>query len=137
QHWLYTDPGHSRDARHFAWIEILNEFSTDVVDRREYVQYQSYLWQQQCNLFEVPFYYIEYGIAQLGALAMWRQYLDNREQTLDQYMEALSLGYTKTLKELFAVAGIRFDFSKKYIREIAHFVKGKLADMGAATNGIK
>jgi oligoendopeptidase F len=82
------------------------------------------------HLFEVPFYYIEYGIAQLGAIAMWRQYRQNKEQALDNYMSALSLGYTKTLKELYATAGIKFDFSPAYIKELATFVTPLLREMG-------
>jgi oligoendopeptidase F len=80
----------------------------------------------------VPFYYIEYGIAQLGAIAMWRQYRQNKEQALNNYMNALSLGYTKTLKELYTVAGIKFDFSAAYIKELAEFVTPVLKEMGVS-----
>jgi len=126
QHWLYTNPGHTRDQRKTAWTEILNEFAPDSVDWSDQEAYRYYLWQKQLHLFEVPFYYIEYGIAQLGAIAMWRQYRENKEQALDRYMDALSLGYTKTLKELYATAGIHFDFSEEYIRELGGFVKEQL-----------
>jgi oligoendopeptidase F len=78
----------------------------------------------------VPFYYIEYGIAQFGAIAMWRQYRNNKEQALDNYMAALSLGYTKTLKELYATAGISFDLSPAYVKELADFVVPVLNEMG-------
>ena len=81
-------------------------------------------------MFEVPFYYIEYGIAQLGAIAMWRQYRQNKEQALNNYMSALSLGYTKTLKELYSTAGIKFDFSAGYIKELGDFVTPILGEMG-------
>ncbi|RZL16987.1 MAG: M3 family oligoendopeptidase, partial [Pedobacter sp.] len=96
QHWLYTNPGHTVAAREAAWMEILNEFTTGVVDWTGFEEYRAHFWQKQLHLFEVPFYYIEYGIAQLGAIAMWRQYMENKEQALDNYMAALSLGYTKT-----------------------------------------
>ncbi len=128
QHWLYTNPGHTRNQRKIAWTEILNEFSTHTADWSGHEAYQSYLWQKQLHLFEVPFYYIEYGIAQLGAIAMWRQYRENSEQTLDRYMDTLSLGYTKTLNELYAAAGIRFDFSTDYVRELGGFVKKRLEE---------
>ena len=81
------------------------------------------------HLFEVPFYYIEYGIAQLGALAMWRQYKQNKEQALSNYCNALSLGYTKSLKELYQIAGIQFDFSPAYIKELAAFVTAAIEEM--------
>jgi oligoendopeptidase F len=132
QHWLYTHPGHTVDERRENWLSILNEFTTGVVDWTGFEEYRSNFWQKQLHLFEVPFYYIEYGIAQLGAIAMWRQYRDNKEKALDNYMAALSLGYTKTLKELYATAGIRFDFSPAYIRELGSFVKERLSEMGVS-----
>jgi oligoendopeptidase F len=122
QHWLYTNPGHTLKQREDAWLGILNEFSTGITDWSGFEEYRTNFWQKQLHLFEVPFYYIEYGIAQLGAIAMWRQYRQNKEQALENYMSALSLGYTKTLKDLYAAAGIKFDFSANYIKELADFV---------------
>lgn len=130
QHWLYTHPGHTHLERQQNWLDILNEFTTGVVDWKGFEDYRANFWQKQLHLFEVPFYYIEYGIAQLGAIAMWRQYRENKEQALDNYMKALSLGYTKTLKELYDAAGIRFDFSPAYIEELGSFVKDRLEEMG-------
>ena len=130
QHWLYTHPGHSIKEREESWMTILNEFSTGITDWRGFEDYRTNFWQKQLHLFEVPFYYIEYGIAQLGAIAMWRQYRQNKEQALDNYMNALSLGYTKTLKDLYAAGGIRFDFSAGYIKELADFVTPILGEMG-------
>lgn len=130
QHWLYTNPGHTDEERTKNWMIILNEFSNGVVDWTGFEDYRESFWQKQLHLFEVPFYYIEYGIAQLGAIAMWRQYRENKEQALDKYMKALSLGYTKTLKELYATAGIKFDFSPSYIQELGSFVKERLEEMG-------
>ena len=118
QHWLYTNPGHSVQAREEEWMRILGEFSTGLVDWSGFEEYRRSFWQKQLHLFEVPFYYIEYGIAQLGALAMWRQYRGNREQALSNYQAALALGYTKGLKDLYSTAGIRFDFSPGYVAEI-------------------
>jgi len=130
QHWLYTHPGHTHEERKTEWMSILNEFSTNTVDWTGFEEYRQYFWQKQLHLYEVPFYYIEYGIAQLGAIAMWRQYRQNKEQALDNYMKALSLGYTKTLKELYATAGIKFDFSPAYVAELGAFVKERLGEMG-------
>ncbi len=132
QHWLYTNPGHSITQREEAWLAILNEFSNGITDWSGFDEYRTNFWQKQLHLFEVPFYYIEYGIAQLGAIAMWRQYRGNKEQALNNYMSALSLGYTKTLKELYATAGIKFDFSAGYIKELADFVAPILGEMGEA-----
>lgn len=126
QHWLYTHPGHTVAEREEEWLSILDEFATDNVDWSEFGTYRANLWQKQLHLFEVPFYYIEYGIAQLGAIAMWRQYKQNKEQALDNYMTALSLGYTRTLKELYTAAGIRFDFSPANIKELSGFVQEQM-----------
>ena len=132
QHWIYTNVGHTDEQRTEAWLNILNEFSTEVVDWAGFEEYRANFWQKQLHLFEVPFYYIEYGIAQLGALAMWRQYRSDKEQALNNYMKALSLGYTKTLKELYDTAGIKFNLSPEYINEIGGFVKERLGEMGVS-----
>lgn len=130
QHWIYTHKGHTTDERKAAWLDILAEFSTGIVDWTGFEEFRAHSWQKQLHLFEVPFYYIEYGIAQLGAIAMWRQYRQNKEQALNNYMAALSQGYTKTLKELYATAGIRFDLSPAYVKELADFVEPVLKEMG-------
>ena len=78
------------------------------------------------HLFEVPFYYIEYGMAQLGALAVWRNYNTNKAKALEQYKAALSLGYTKTIGDIYKTAGIEFNFSQNYIKELMLFVKDEL-----------
>ena len=83
-------------------------------------------WQAQLHIFEVPFYYIEYGFAQLGALALWRQYKQQPKQALDNYINALKSGYTLSIPEIYRLAGIRFDFSEKYISELVSFVKEEL-----------
>ena len=92
-------------------------------------EYRQYLWLRQLHLFEVPFYYIEYGIAQLGAIGMWKQFQENRETALDNYMNALSLGGTKTLPELYRAAGLPFDFSPTYIKDLAAFVLREMEKM--------
>jgi oligoendopeptidase F len=89
-------------------------------------QYRSYSWQRQLHLFEVPFYYIEYGIAQLGAIGMWKQYRETPTKALENYMHGLSLGGTQTLPELYKSAGIDFDFSPEKISESMLFVKKEL-----------
>ncbi|MDI9320844.1 MAG: M3 family oligoendopeptidase [Phycisphaerales bacterium] len=132
QHWLYTHPRHSVEEREKVWKEIHQEFATGNVDWSEFQEYQFSFWQKQLHLFEVPFYYIEYGIAQLGAIAMWRQYKQNKEQALDNYMAALCAGYTKTLKELYGIAGIKFDFSPAYIKELSSFVHNEMQQLKAS-----
>ncbi|MEO6831651.1 MAG: M3 family metallopeptidase, partial [Chitinophagaceae bacterium] len=100
------------------------------VDYSGFEEYRRNFWQKQLHLFEVPFYYIEYGIAQLGAIAMWRQYRGDKKAALTNYQSALALGYTKPLNELYETAGIRFDFSPAYVAELGAFVKGAMEELG-------
>jgi len=111
------------------WLEVSERFSTGMTDWRGYEEQRAHQWQGQLHLFEVPFYYIEYGFAQLGALALWRNYKSNPSQTLAQFKGALSLGYTVSIPELYKTAGIAFDFSPEYIRELAAFVQEELSKL--------
>lgn len=126
QHWLYAHPGHTNDERTTAWMDILTAFGDGVVDYSGLEVYRSNAWQRQLHLFEVPFYYIEYGIAQLGAIGMWMQYKQDREQALNNYCNALALGGTATLPQLYEAAGLKFDFSPAVIKELMDFVKTEL-----------
>ena len=126
QHWVYEHPTHSIEERTARWNEILLEFSDDVIDYSGLENFRSNLWQKQLHLFEVPFYYIEYGIAQLGAIGMWRQFKLNKQQALDNYCDVLSKGGTQTLPELFETAGLKFDFSPDTIKVLMDFVKAEM-----------
>ncbi len=126
QHWVYEHPLHTHEERTAAWVAILKEFQDGVVNYEGLDNYRSNAWQRQLHLFEVPFYYIEYGIAQLGAIGMWKQYKTNPEQALDNYCNALSLGGTRTLPELYKTAGLEFDFSPEKIKGLMEFVKTEM-----------
>ena len=130
QHWIYENPNHSVEERMATWVEMQAQYSSNVTDWEGLEQYRSMAWQRQLHLYEVPFYYIEYGMAQLGAIAMWRNYKQNPEKALDDYMAALRLGYTRSIGEIYEAAGIRFDFSREYVRELAAFVKDEMAKLG-------
>jgi oligoendopeptidase F len=123
QHWIYEYPAHTHEERTATWNEILNEFQDDIIDYSGLETYRINGWQRQLHLFEVPFYYIEYGIAQLGAIGMWMQFKENKEQAIDNYCRALALGGTKTLPQLFETAGLKFDFSPERIKVLMEFVK--------------
>lgn len=129
QHWIYTHPEHTIQERKQAWKEIFSRFGEGFVDWNGLEENQENLWQKQLHIFEVPFYYIEYAIAQLGAIAVWKNYKENPEKGLNQYLDALKLGYTKTIKEIYETAGIKFDFSAAYIKELAVFVESELAKL--------
>ena len=126
QHWIYTNPDHTDAERTEAWIQIYEPFGAGFADWSEHPEAEANLWQKQLHIFEVPFYYIEYGMAQLGAIAVWKNYKENPEKGLQQYLDALKLGYTKTIKEIYETAGIKFDFSAGYVKELAEFVKGEM-----------
>ena len=131
QHWVYEHPTHSIDERTHTWKEIVAEFSTSSIDYTGLDKYRAIGWQRQLHLFEVPFYYIEYGIAQLGAIGMWMQYQKNPAQALENYMKALSLGGTKTLPELYTAAGIEFNFSPQYVKKLMNFASDELEKLYA------
>lgn len=126
QHWLYTNPGHSRETRRQAWLDLFERFGGGFSDWAGYESFQENLWQKQLHLYEVPFYYIEYGMAQLGAIAVWKNFRQNPEKAVKQYIEALKLGYTKPIPEMYRTAGVRFDFSGEYVRSLAAFVHEEL-----------
>ncbi len=126
QHWLYLNPQHNRAERKAAWMETLLEFSSPEVAPSEVEGYSEYLWHKQLHIFEVPFYYIEYGMAQLGAIAIWKQYRENPDATISNFINALKLGYTRPIGEIYEAAGIRFDFSRENVRSLGEFVRKEL-----------
>ncbi len=129
QHWVYENPGHSENERTEAWMNILNGFSSSIIDYSGLMPYRNISWQRQLHLFEVPFYYIEYGIAQLGALGMWKQFRENKEKAIQNYTSALSLGGTRTLPELYKAAGLTLDFSPEKIHELMEMVSTELKSL--------
>ena len=126
QHWIYSNPDHTEEERNDQWFVILEEFSSPVIDFTGLDEYRRYAWQRQLHLYEVPFYYIEYGIAQLGAIGLWQQYKQNPDMAINNYIKALSLGGTQTLPELFKAAGLQFDLSPGHISKLMLFVKEEL-----------
>ncbi len=130
QHWIYENPQHTIEERNKAWMNILSEFTSSAVDFSGLDMFRQTSWQRQLHLFEVPFYYIEYGIAQLGAIGMWKQYKADPNKALENYTHALSLGGTKTLPQLYASAGLPFDFSPETIKDLMLFVKQELDAIG-------
>ncbi|HYG19988.1 MAG TPA: M3 family oligoendopeptidase [Ohtaekwangia sp.] len=126
QHWVYENPSHTLPERKEAWNRIFDTFSDTITDWSGLQNAKDYLWQKQLHLYEVPFYYIEYGMAQLGALAVWRNFRKDPRKGLQGYQNALKLGYLRTIPEIYAAADIKFDFSRDYIRELMKFVREEL-----------
>jgi oligoendopeptidase F len=125
QHWIYTTP-HTAEERRAEWKNIMQKLGSSIVDWDGQEDALLNLWQKQLHLYEVPFYYIEYGMAQLGAIAMWRSYKLLGKEALSNYDEALKLGYTKSIGEIYQTAGIEFNFSQAYVNELADFIKTQL-----------
>jgi oligoendopeptidase F len=131
QHWVYENPAHTLQERAVRWTEILDEFSSKVIDFSGLEEYRANSWQRQLHLFEVPFYYIEYGIAQLGAIGLWKQFKQNKEAALDNYSKALGLGGTATLPRLYEAAGLKFNFSGDNINQLMLFVDAEMKALEA------
>lgn len=127
QHWIYTHPAHNLEERKAEWVNTFSTFSDRQTNWNEYEEARNYLWQKQLHLYEVPFYYIEYGMAQLGAIAVWKNFRKDPKAGLQGYLNALKLGNLKSIPEIYSAAGINFDFSKEYIRSLMHFVDEELA----------
>jgi len=131
QHWLYTHPNHTLEERTAEWVNIATRFDTGVTDMSGYENYLANSWQKQLHLYEVPFYYIEYGFAQLGAIAIWRNVLKDKKSGLDGYKHMLELGYTVTIPELYEAGKVKFDFSPEYVGELFEFVWDELQKLKA------
>lgn len=130
QHFLYTNPAHTREERRAHWLELHQRFG-GLADFSGFEDALAYGWQRQLHLFEVPFYYIEYGIAKLGALQVWQRALTDRAEAVGRYRDALSLGGSRPLPELFEAAGARWDFSYDTIAPLMDLVRAELATLPA------
>jgi oligoendopeptidase F len=125
QHWLYSHPGHTHEDRRTAWTGLMDRFGGDV-DWTGHESARANLWHKQLHLFLHPFYYVEYGIAQLGALQVWANSRRDSGSALKQYLTGLSLGGSRPLPELFSAAGCRFDFSRQTVRPLVQLVAEEL-----------
>lgn len=126
QLWLYRNPGHTHSEREDAWVQMFNEFSPSNVDYTGYEDFSKITWQKQLHIFEVPFYYIEYGIAQLGAIGVWRNYSRDKTKALYHFKKALAGGNTFTLPETYERAKVAFDFSSSNIKQLSKFVQKEM-----------
>ncbi len=126
QHWIYENPSHSQQERQTAWTYIYEQFADNQTDWEGLEQFKRTMWHRQLHVFELPFYYIEYGIAQLGAIGVWKNFKENPQKGLEGYLNALQLGYTQPIGKIYETAGIKFDFSEKNISNLMDFVKKEL-----------
>lgn len=131
QHWVYTHPEASIEARNDTWVELVGKFMP-WVDRRGLEASTRVSWQRKLHLFEVPFYYVEYGIAQLGALQVWRNAREDYGQAVSQYRRGLALGGSRPLPELFEAAGCKFDFSSATLGPLIEMTMSEIKRLGDA-----
>jgi oligoendopeptidase F len=124
QHWVYTHPQDAADPNQCdaVWEKLWQRFIPDV-DWTGHEEVRKTGWHRKPHIFTSPFYYIEYGMAQIGALQVWRNSLTDRAEALTAYREALSLGGTKTLPELFASAGAEFRFDSALLTELVSLIE--------------
>lgn len=125
QHWLYLNPDHSIEDRDKAWSNLIDRFGGNV-DWTHYELAKAKLWHKQLHIFLHPFYYVEYGIAQLGALQVWANYKNNKSKALNDYKAALALGGSKPLPELFKRCNIQFDLSRDTVAPMADLLRKEL-----------
>jgi len=125
QHWIYTHPGHSRAERTAAWLELMDRFG-GLVDWSGHERARANLWHRQLHIFLHPFYYVEYGIAQLGALQVWANSKRDKAGALRAYQQALALGGSRPLPELFGAAGCRLEFTAQTIKPLVELVRAEL-----------
>lgn len=128
QHWIYTNSDHSPEERADYFGSLMDRFNQGV-DWTSLYEQKRYRWLFQLHIFQVPFYYIEYGIAQLGALSIYKNYLENQEKTVEDYINFLKTGYKVPIDKVYEKAGIKLDFSESYVGEIVDFVKDRLSEL--------
>jgi oligoendopeptidase F len=128
QHWIYSHPGHSRAERQKAWLDLMDRFAGDV-DWSGYAEARANAWHRQLHIFLHPFYYVEYGIAQLGALQIWANSRRDKAQALRDYHRGLALGGSRPLPELFQAAGCRFDFTAQTVQPLVKLVSDELGKL--------
>ena len=131
QHWIYLNPQHTSSERNAHFSELLNEFGPQNINWQGFEAEHQNIWQKQLHIFEIPFYYIEYGISQIGALQVYKNFKKDQKWALESYKSGLKLGGTKPLPELWKTMNIQFDFSAETIRELMIFVEQELEQLYA------
>ena len=126
QTWIYTSgQGGDADARDAEWLRLRSRFERGV-DWTGLEQERAARWYRQLHIFLYPFYYIEYGIAQIGALQVWRNSLDDPAHAVARYREALALGAVRPLPEIYRTAGARLTFDAGAIGELVELVEREI-----------
>ncbi|MDN5341721.1 MAG: oligoendopeptidase [Oceanotoga sp.] len=128
QHWIYTNPNHTVQERNEYFASLVDRFD-EGIDWSDLEKEKQIKWMRQLHVFEVPFYYIEYAMSQLGAIAIYKNYKENGKSAIKMYDDFLKLGYSKGIKDIYETAGIKFDFSRDYVKSLVEFIKGELSNI--------
>ncbi|NCC32015.1 MAG: M3 family oligoendopeptidase, partial [Chloroflexia bacterium] len=132
QHWAYTNPAAADDpsACDTAWDGLWSRFM-GALDWSGFENDRMTGWHRKQHIYRYPFYYVEYGMAQLGAVQVWRNALHNQPTAVKRYREALALGGTVTLPELFAAAGARFAFDQGTLQDAVTLIEETIDELQA------
>ncbi len=128
QHYVYTHVDAGIDAWKDYWQSLTKRFAPEL-DLTGLEESDRQSWQKKLHIYEVPFYYIEYGIAQLGALQVWTNALEDYTQAVAQYRHGLSLGGSRPLPELFDAAGCKFDFTEQTFKPLIDAVMTRIGSL--------
>lgn len=127
QFWLYNNPTHTKEERRAKWFELVQKFTAINIDWSGSEDFQQTSYQSILHFYVVPFYYIEYAFAELGSIALWRLFINDRKTAIANYKKALQLGYTKSIPVFYETLGAKFDFSKPYIAELTAFLQKQIS----------
>jgi oligoendopeptidase F len=133
QHWVYENPDRAANPANCdaAWSEQWHRFMQGVdVSGQDDITATG--WHRKLHIFEVPFYYVEYGLAQLGAVQVWKNALENLTGAVAAYRRALALGGTVTLPELYKTAGARLAFDADTLGDAVSLIEGQLEKLEKA-----
>ncbi|MDB5083036.1 MAG: putative family peptidase [Chloroflexi bacterium] len=130
QHWAYTNVEAAVDPVNCdrQWGQLWSRFM-GAEDWSGLEEARVTGWHRKLHIFRYPFYYVEYGMAQLGAVQIWANALRDQSRAVELYHNALKLGKTVTLPELFKTAGARFAFDSAILREAVGLIESQLADL--------
>lgn len=126
QSWLYAHPDHLPEERQASFARLRETYDTDVIDWSEAPDWKGLEWMSVIHLFETPFYYIEYAIAQIAALQLYHRFTQNPDKTMKDFLAALALSQTHSVQEVYARAGVSFLPSDVEMRELLTFLEGQI-----------
>jgi len=130
QHWMYTHPGHTAAQRHEAWRDIERRYTAGPMDWSGFETELGAKWMETTHFFDTPFYMLEYTMSMLGALSLWQRYQVAPQEAVASYKRAAAAGYNKPIRDVYALAGVAFDFSDDVVAGLAEYMRAKWQQVG-------